>query len=77
MLAEKFMLLLETIVSNRYPDNSPRVITKCRHVPIRLAGRDSEVNPLNVVVPYRRPYRDEEDRRRAESKAAKGRQEQA
>jgi len=54
MLAEKFILLLETLISNRYPDNSPRCSTTCRHVPIELAGSDIDANSLNVVVPFDR-----------------------
>jgi hypothetical protein len=36
MLAEKFFLLLETIISNRHPDSAPRVVSTSPHVPIQL-----------------------------------------
>ena len=43
MLAEKYMLLLETIrsIAERgpaYPDGSPRVISTSLHVPVQLPG---------------------------------------
>jgi hypothetical protein len=34
MLAEKFFLILETIISNRSSDGAPRVVTKNPFVPI-------------------------------------------
>jgi hypothetical protein len=34
MLAEKFFLILETIISNRRPDGAPHVVSKCPFVPI-------------------------------------------
>jgi len=34
MLAEKFFLILETIISNRSPDGAPRVVSKGPFVPI-------------------------------------------
>jgi hypothetical protein len=36
MLAEKFILLLETIRSHTYQDGSPRVVSASQHVPIKL-----------------------------------------
>jgi hypothetical protein len=36
MLAEKFLLLLETIRSNNYSDGAPRVVSTSPHVPINL-----------------------------------------
>ena len=39
MLAEKFILLLETIKSCSYPDGSPRAVSSSRHVPINLPER--------------------------------------
>ena len=36
MLAEKFILLLETIKSHSYPGGSPRVISTSRHIPVKL-----------------------------------------
>jgi hypothetical protein len=43
MLAEKYMLLLETIRSlaergPAYPDGGPRVISASPHVPVQLPG---------------------------------------
>jgi len=40
MLAEKFILLLETIKSHSNPDGSPRVVSTSRHIPVKLpAGK--------------------------------------
>jgi hypothetical protein len=40
MLAEKFILLLETIRSHTDQDHSPRVVSTSQHVPIKLpAGK--------------------------------------
>ena len=39
MLAEKFILLLETVISRTYPDGSPRVVSTSRHVPIKLPSK--------------------------------------
>jgi hypothetical protein len=36
MLGEKFLLLLETLMSQRHPDGSPRVVSTSRHVPVKL-----------------------------------------
>ena len=36
MLAEKFILLLETIKSHSHPDGSHRVTSTSRHVPVKL-----------------------------------------
>lgn len=43
MLAEKFFLVLETVISHtadsepaRYPDGAPKVMSKARYVPIKL-----------------------------------------
>jgi hypothetical protein len=36
MLAEKFILVLETIISRTYPDGGPIVVSASRHVPIKL-----------------------------------------
>ena len=35
MLAEKFFLVLETIISRTYPDGGPIVVSASRHVPIK------------------------------------------
>jgi hypothetical protein len=44
MLAEKFFLILETLISRitdaRYPDGGPKVISRARHVPIKLPKID-------------------------------------
>jgi hypothetical protein len=42
MLAEKFMLILETIKSRSYPDGSPRVVSTSRHVPVKLPNTDAK-----------------------------------
>ncbi len=36
MLAEKFILLLATLRSHAYPDESPRVVSTSPHVPVKL-----------------------------------------
>jgi hypothetical protein len=36
MLAEKFMLLIETLRSRAEPDGSPRVVSTSPHVPVKL-----------------------------------------
>jgi hypothetical protein len=36
MLAEKFLLLLETLRSQTRPDGSPNVVSSSPHVPIKL-----------------------------------------
>jgi hypothetical protein len=45
MLAEKFLLILETLISHladpqpaRHPDGAPKVVSKARFVPIKLPG---------------------------------------
>ena len=38
MLAEKFILLLETLKSRAHPDGSPIVVSTSPHVPIKLPG---------------------------------------
>ena len=35
MLAEKFFLVLETVISHTYRNGSPRVVSTSRHVPIK------------------------------------------
>ena len=42
MLAEKFILLLETLKSHSYPDDSPCVVSTSPHVPIQLERADQE-----------------------------------
>ena len=46
MLAEKFFLILETIISNRHPDGAPHVVSKCAFVPI-----DERLFPANASRP--------------------------
>lgn len=41
MLAEKFLLLLETLRSNAHDDGAPRVISTSPHIAIDLAGSSS------------------------------------
>ena len=38
MLAEKFILVLETLKSHTLPDSSPRVTSTSPHVPVKLPG---------------------------------------
>jgi hypothetical protein len=45
MLAEKFVLILETLISHlsdpqaaRHPDGAPKVVSKAPFVPIKLPG---------------------------------------
>jgi hypothetical protein len=47
MLAEKYMLVLETIRSlpdhsQTYPDGSPRVVSSSQHIPIKLPSRSTK-----------------------------------
>jgi hypothetical protein len=42
MLAEKFMLVLETLKSRSHPDGSPRVVSTSPHVPVKLPNRDAK-----------------------------------
>lgn len=42
MLAEKFILLLETVLSRTYPDGSPRIVSTSRHVPIKLPSESEK-----------------------------------
>ena len=36
MLAEKFFLVLETIISRTHPDGRPIVVSASQHVPVKL-----------------------------------------
>src|SRR5215471_16420279 len=45
MLAEKFFLVLETIINRRHSDEAPRVVSNSPHVPVQL--------PANVFFPRR------------------------
>ena len=39
MLAEKFILALETLIRSRtYPDGNPRVASTSPHVPVKVQG---------------------------------------
>jgi hypothetical protein len=42
MLAEKFILLLETVISRTHPDGSPRIVSTSRHVPIKLPSENGK-----------------------------------
>ena len=42
MLAEIFILLLETLMSHSHPDGSPCVVSTSPHVPIQLESADQE-----------------------------------
>jgi hypothetical protein len=39
MLAEKFILLIETLRSRSHPDGSPIMVSTSRHVPIDLPAK--------------------------------------
>jgi hypothetical protein len=41
MLAEKFILLLETLRSYTFPDGGPRVVSASPHVPMKLPGGEA------------------------------------
>jgi DNA-directed RNA polymerase specialized sigma24 family protein len=45
MLAEKFFLVLETIISRRYSGEAPRAMSNSPHVPVKL--------PVNDLLPRR------------------------
>ena len=45
MLAEKFILLLETLMSHSHPDGSPRVDSTSPHVPIQLPLESADQEP--------------------------------
>jgi hypothetical protein len=42
MLAEKFILILETVISRTYSDGSPRIVSTSRHVPIKLPSESGK-----------------------------------
>ncbi len=43
MLAEKFFLLLESIIrSQTYSDGSPRVVSTSPHIPVKLPQQNSK-----------------------------------
>jgi hypothetical protein len=42
MLAEKFLLLLETLRSHSHPDGSPIVVSTSRHIPIELPRKNGK-----------------------------------
>jgi hypothetical protein len=42
MLAEKFILLIETLRSRAYPDGSPRVVSTSPHIPVKLPGANAK-----------------------------------
>jgi hypothetical protein len=42
MLAEKFILLLETLKSHASPDGGTRVVTTSPHVPVKLSAATSK-----------------------------------
>jgi len=45
MLAEIFILLLETLMSHSHPDGSPRVVSTSPHVPIQLPLESADQEP--------------------------------
>ncbi len=50
MLAEKFILLLETVISRTHPDGSPRIVSTSRHVPIKLPSESEKLSPRSGKV---------------------------
>jgi hypothetical protein len=42
MLAEKFIMLLETLKSHVHADGSPRVVSTSPHIPVKLPGRNGK-----------------------------------
>lgn len=42
MLAEKFFLMLETVISRTYSDGSARVVSTSRHVPVKLPSESAK-----------------------------------
>jgi hypothetical protein len=42
MLAEKFILLLETLRSQTRPDGSPKVVSTSPHIPVKLPRGDAK-----------------------------------
>jgi hypothetical protein len=42
MLAEKFILLLETLRSHAQPDGSTRVVSSSPHVPVKLPSETAK-----------------------------------
>ena len=42
MLAEKFILLIETLRSRTHPDGSPRVVSTSPHVPVKLPSGNTK-----------------------------------
>ena len=51
MLAEKFFLVLETLLSRADPDGCPRVVSASLQVPIKLPARKQQVARGLKVVP--------------------------
>jgi hypothetical protein len=45
MLAEKFFLVLETLLSRADPDGCPRVVSASLQVPIKLPAQKRQVAP--------------------------------
>ena len=43
MLAEKFFLLLETILSNKHPDGAQRIVSKSPFVPMMIVHSSTNV----------------------------------
>jgi hypothetical protein len=50
MLAEKFILLLETVISRSYPDGSPRIVSTSRHVPIKLPSESGKLSTRSKIL---------------------------
>ena len=60
MLAEKFFLFLETIISHltdtaRYPDGGPKVVSRARHVPIQTSAANGRLGETQCSRPLPQP----------------------
>ena len=56
MLAEKFFLVLETLMSRGHPHDAPRVVSTSRHVPIKLEPRRGEVIAFQSLAASKAPH---------------------
>jgi len=52
MLAEKFILLMETLKSHASPDGAPRVVSTSPHVPVKLPAASNKSFRDRAVVEF-------------------------